>query len=468
VPESAAPDFAWSTAADIVAAVGAGRTSALKIVEATLARIRSRDPLLNSFTAVTERRALERAQALDAAQARGEPLPALAGVPFAVKNLFDVAGLPTLAGSKINRDAPQAAQDATLVERLEATGAILVGALNMGEYAYDFTGENPHDGPSRNPHDLARMTGGSSSGSAAAVGGGLVPLALGSDTNGSIRVPSSLCGLFGLKPTYGRLTRAGTFPFAASLDHVGPMARSTRDLAIAFDAMQGYDARDPVCVERAAEPVAPLLQRGAEGLRIAVAGGYFKCRTAEAVYAVDRVAAALGVNRDIDIPQAERARSAAYIITATEAASLHLERLRTRARDFDPTTRDRLLAATMLPASLVVKAQKFRRWYRSEVLKLFDEVDAILAPATPCPAPLIGQHTFRVGDADLPVRANLGLYTQPISLVGVPVVAVPVPGTPLPIGVQIIAAPWRDDVALRIAHALETDGIAATMRPKET
>jgi aspartyl-tRNA(Asn)/glutamyl-tRNA(Gln) amidotransferase subunit A len=463
----AALDLGWSTAADIVAAFAAGRSSALSIVEATLARIRGRDPLLNSFTAVTEQRALVQAEVLDAARKRGEPAPPLAGVPFAVKNLFDVTGMPTLAGAKINRDAPPASRDATLIARLEAAGAILVGALNMGEYAYDFTGENLHDGPARNPHDLRRMAGGSSSGSGAAVGGGLVPLALGSDTNGSIRVPSSLCGVFGLKPTYGRLSRAGVFPFSASLDHVGPLARSARDLALAYDAMQGYDSGDPVCADRVAEPVAPLLQRGAEELRIAVAGGYFKCRNAEAVYAVDRVAAALGVNRDIEIPQAERARSAAYIITATEAASLHLDRLRRRARDFDPAVRDRLIAGAMLPASLTVKAQKFRRWYRGEVLKLFTEVDAILAPATPCTAPLIGQRTFKLGDVELPVRANLGLYTQPISFIGVPVVAVPVPLSPLPIAVQVIAAPWREDVALRIAHALEADGVAAAMRPKE-
>jgi AtzE family amidohydrolase len=463
----AALDLGWSTAADIVAAFAAGRSSALSIVEATLARIRGRDPLLNSFTAVTEQRALVQAEVLDAARKRGEPAPPLAGVPFAVKNLFDVTGMPTLAGAKINRDAPPASRDATLIARLEAAGAILVGALNMGEYAYDFTGENLHDGPARNPHDLRRMAGGSSSGSGAAVGGGLVPLALGSDTNGSIRVPSSLCGVFGLKPTYGRLSRAGLFPFSASLDHVGPLARSARDLALAYDAMQGYDSGDPVCADRVAEPVAPLLQRGAEELRIAVAGGYFKCRNAEAVYAVDRVAAALGVNRDIEIPQAERARSAAYIITATEAASLHLDRLRRRARDFDPAVRDRLIAGAMLPASLTVKAQKFRRWYRGEVLKLFTEVDAILAPATPCTAPLIGQRTFKLGDVELPVRANLGLYTQPISFIGVPVVAVPVPLSPLPIAVQVIAAPWREDVALRIAHALEAEGVAAAMRPKE-
>jgi aspartyl-tRNA(Asn)/glutamyl-tRNA(Gln) amidotransferase subunit A len=463
--DTAADDFDFVTATDTVAAVTTGRASASRAVQSALERIRERDPVLNSFTAVAEQRALARAQAIDAARARGDTVGPLAGVPFAVKNLFNVAGLPTLAGSKINRAAPPAARDAFLIERLEAAGAILVGALNMGEYAYDFTGENIHDGPSRNPLDHDRMTGGSSGGSAAAVGGGLVPLALGSDTNGSVRVPASLCGIFSLKPTYGRLSRARTFPFVASLDHLGPFARTTRDLATAYDAMQGFDADDPACADRPAEPVAPLLERGVNGLRVAVAGGYFKCKSAETCYAVDRVAAALGASRDINIPQAERARAAAFVITATEGASLHLERLRTRAKDFDPAVRDRLIAGAIAPASLVVKAQKFRRWYRGEVLKLFDDVDAILAPATPCTAPLIGQQTFRYGDVELPVRANLGLYTQPISFIGLPVATVPVPLTPLPIGVQIIAAPWREDVVLRLAHALEMQGVAVAPRP---
>ncbi|HEX4040714.1 MAG TPA: AtzE family amidohydrolase [Xanthobacteraceae bacterium] len=458
-------DFDFAEAAAIAAAVTSGRSSAAAVVQATLERIRERDPVLNSFTAVTEQRALHRAEAIDATRARGEALGPLAGVPFAVKNLFDVAGLPTLAGSKINRELPPATRDAALVERLESAGAIMVGALNMGEYAYDFTGENVHDGASHNPHDRERMTGGSSGGSGAAVGGGLVPLCLGSDTNGSIRVPSSLCGIFGLKPTYGRLSRARTFPFVTSLDHLGPFARSTRDLVLAYDAMQGFDADDPACAMQPVEPVGPVLDRGTEGLRVAVAGGYFKCNSGETCSAVDRVAAALGANRDIEIPQAERARAAAFVITASEGASLHLERLRTRAHDFDPAVRDRLIAGAMTPAALVVKAQKFRRWYRTQVLKLFEEVDAILAPATPCTAPLLGQQTFMFGDAELPVRANLGLYTQPISFIGLPVVAVPVLLSPLPIGVQIIAAPWREDVALRLAHALEAQGIVAAPRP---
>jgi aspartyl-tRNA(Asn)/glutamyl-tRNA(Gln) amidotransferase subunit A len=458
----------WATAAEIAKAVANGETTALAVAEGTLARIGTRDKVLNSFTAVTTERALAKARAVDDARAAGKPLGPLAGVPFAVKNLFDVAGLPTLAGSRINRERAPASADQPLIERLEAAGAVLVGALNMGEYAYDFTGENVHDGPSRNPHDTRHMTGGSSGGSGGAVAGGLVPLSLGSDTNGSIRVPSSFCGLFGLKPTYGRLSRARSFPFVASLDHLGPLARSARDLALAYDAMQGPDPEDPVCTRRQPEPVLPSLDSGIGGLRIAVAGGYFKRGASpEAQEAVARVAKALGAMREIEIPEAARARAAAFVITASEGAALHLDRLRTRAVDFDPAVRDRLIAGAMVPASLVVKAQKFRRWYRGEVLKLFDSVDAVLAPATPFTAPRIGQQTMMLDGAEVPLRPNIGIFTQPISFIGLPVVAVPVPLQPLPIGVQVIAAPWREDVALRIAYALEMDNVAQSPRPPE-
>jgi 1-carboxybiuret hydrolase len=459
-------DTAWSHASEIAAAVADGRTGATAVVDAALTRIAGHDRVLNAFTAVVADRARAKAKAIDAAHAANRRLGPLAGVPFAVKNLFDIAGLPTLAGSKINRDRAPAARDATVIARLEAAGAVLVGALNMGEYAYDFTGENVHDGASRNPHDVSRMTGGSSGGSGAAVAGGLVPLALGSDTNGSIRVPSSLCGIFGLKPTYGRLSRAHTFPFVASLDHVGPLARGARDVALAYDAMQGYDGDDPVCVDRPADPVTPLLSQGFDGLRIAVAGGYFRDGMfPQAQTALARVAAALGAADEVEIPEAARARAAAYVITASEGAALHVERLRKRARDFDPAVRDRLIAGAMIPASYVVKAQKFRRWYREQVLALFANVDAILAPATPCTAPAIGQQTFTLDGVELNVRANLGIYTQPISFIGLPVVAVPVPLKPLPIGVQVIAAPWREDIALRIAYALEQAGVVGAGKP---
>ena len=455
------------SAAEIAEAVTGRKITALAVTEAALARIAQHNPVLNAFTDVTVDRARAKARAIDAAIAAGEAVGPLAGVPFAVKNLFDVKGLPTRAGSKINRDRPPASRDATLIERMEDAGAVLLGALNMGEYAYDFTGENVHDGPSRNPHDVMRMSGGSSGGSGSAVGGALVPIALGSDTNGSIRVPSSFCGIFGLKPTYGRLSRARSFPFVASLDHLGPFARSVTDLALAYDAMQGPDGDDAACSTRPIEPVTAQLSQGIGDLRIALAGSYFqKNLFAEAGEAVARVARALGVTRTVEIPEAARARAAAYVITTVEGASLHLDRLRKRPLDFDPAVRDRLIAGAMIPAPLIDRAQKFRRWYRAQVAELFKSVDVIIAPATPCVAPKLGQATFILDGVELPVRANIGIHTQPISFIGLPVVAVPIPLEPMPIGVQVIAAPWREDAGLRVAFALEQNGVAAAPQPR--
>lgn len=464
--EPGAAALATSTASEIAAAVSSGAVSARAVTEAVLARIAAVDPTVNAFTDVTAARARATADRVDARRAEGQDTGPLAGVPFAVKNLFDVAGLPTRAGSRINRELPPCAADATLVTKMEAAGAVLVGALNMGEYAYDFTGENVHDGASRNPHDLSRMTGGSSGGSGAAVAAGLVPIALGSDTNGSIRVPSSLCGTFGLKPTFGRLSRGGSFPFVTALDHLGPFARSVADLAAAYDAMQGEDVRDPGQTPRPFEPVSAQIDGGISGLKIAVAGGYFRARALpEALAAVDRVAAVLGAGESVDIPDAARARASAFIITAAEGASLHARRLAARPQEFDPAVRDRLFAGLAIPASWVDAAQRFRRHFRAEMLKLFQEWDVLIAPATPCRAPRIGQKTFVLGGEEMLVRPNMGLFTQPISFIGLPVVAAPVwletaEASHLPIAVQVIAPPWREDLALRVAAALERDGIA--------
>lgn len=453
-------DLSTASAAEIASAVSTKSVSARSVVVSTLERIARIDGRVNSFTDVLSDRALARADAVDAARQRGQAIGPLAGVPFAVKNLFDVAGLPTRAGAKINRDRVPAERDATLIARLEAAGAILVGALNMGEFAYDFTGENIHDGPTRNPHDLEHMSGGSSGGSGGAVAAGLVPLTLGSDTNGSIRVPSAFCGCFGLKPTYGRLSRAGSFPFVGSLDHLGPIARSVTDLALAYDAMQGPDPADPVATDRGIEAVRPTLDAGIGDLRVGVAGGYFaRGGDAEAFAAVQHLGHALGCDRTVDIPEAARARAAAYLITAAEGATLHLDRLRSRAEDFDPAVRDRLIAGAMMPAPYLERAQRFRRHYRTAVLDLFRDVDVILAPSTPCRAPRLGQKTFVLDGVELPVRANIGVFTQPISFIGLPVAAVPVwLDDGLPLGVQIIGAPWREDVVLRIARYLEKEG----------
>ncbi|MES2990414.1 MAG: AtzE family amidohydrolase [Pseudomonadota bacterium] len=456
------------SAAAMADAVRSGAVTATALVQASLMRICATDERVNAFTDVTAQRALQAAAALDARLAVGDTtvqsLPLL-GVPFAVKHLFDVAGLTTLAGSKIERGRPVAERDGALVARMQAAGAVLVGALNMDEYAYGFTTENTHEGPCRNPHDLARIAGGSSGGSAAAIAAGQVPLTLGSDTNGSIRVPSSLCGTFGLKPTYGRLPRHGSYPFVASLDHLGPFARSARDLALAYDALQGFDAHDPGCVDRPVEPTAATLALGTRGLRIATLGGYFaEFAGPDARAAVARVAQALEAQRTVELPEVARARAAAFLISNAEGAALHLADLRTRAADFEPLSRDRFLAGALLPAAWVQQAQRVRRWFALRAAELFEEVDVLLAPATPCVAPAIGTEWLEINGQRLPARPSLGLLTQPISCIGLPVCAVPVWGVhpTLPIGVQVITAPWREDLALRVAHQLETLGIVSS------
>ena len=456
-------DVLLRPAHEIAAAVTARHTSARVVTEAAIERVAVANPSLCAFTDLTTTRALQEADAVDAAVAAGKALP-LAGVPYGVKNLFDIEGVVTRAGSLINRDNPPAASDATLIRRMQAAGAVLLGGVNMGEYAYDFTGENRHDGPSLNPHDPGHMSGGSSGGSGTAVASGMVAASLGSDTNGSIRVPSSFCGLFGLKPTFGRLSRAGTFPFCASLDHLGPLARSAADLAMMLDALQGEDPADPAQVHR--PPVAAMdeIGKGVDGLRVAVAGGYFRDpQWPVANDAVDKVAAALGVTREVILPEAARARAGAYVITTAEAATLHLPRLRTRAADFEPDIRDRLLSGAMVPAAWVIQAQRFRSWFRDAMRKVFTEVDVILAPATPFPAPKSGVKTVDIGGVALPMRPKIGIFTQPISFIGLPVVAVPVwlPGAALPIGVQVIAPAWREDLALRVAYHLEMAGVVA-------
>jgi AtzE family amidohydrolase len=450
--------------AQLAAAIAAGELSAREALDGCIARIDASNGNVNSFTAKWYARAHDEAAAVDAMRARGETLPVLAGVPYAVKNLFDVEGEVTLAGSIVNRGNAPAEADAVLVQRLKAAGAVLVGSLNMDEYAYGFTTENTHYGPTRNPHDLARMAGGSSGGSGAAVAARQVPLALGSDTNGSIRVPASLCGVWGLKPTFGRLPRRGTYPFVHSIDHLGPLADSVEGLALSYDAMQGPDALDPGCHALRVQPAAGRLTSGVRGLRIGLLGGWFDDNaTPPARAAAASAAKALGATGVALWPDAETGRAAAFVITSCEGGSLHLPDLRTRAADFEPLSVDRFLAGALQPADWYLKAQRFRRIYRDRVNALFEQWDVLIAPATPVSAPLIGDEWLDINGTRHPSRPAMGLLTQPVSCAGCPVVAAPLwpEGTDgMPIGVQLIAAPWREDLALRAAFVLQQAGVA--------
>ncbi|MDP3604840.1 MAG: AtzE family amidohydrolase [Polaromonas sp.] len=450
-------------AAAMAAAVASGEVSARELADASLARIAATDGRVNAFTETTRDRARAEADAVDTRRARGEAMGPLAGVPYAVKNLFDIEGLTTLAGSKVNQGLPAASADAVLVTQMKNAGAVLVGALNMDEYAYGFTTENTHYGPCHNPHDLTRVAGGSSGGSGAAVAAGQVPLTLGSDTNGSIRVPSSLCGVWGLKPTFGRLSRRGTYPFVHSIDHLGPLASSLQGLGLAYDALQQPDPLDPGSHALRVQPVCPALGRGVGGLRIGVLGGYFHDNAApEAREVVALAARTLGAQSGVLWPDAALARAAAFIITASEGGSLHLGGLRTRADDFEPLSVDRFIAGALQPVDWYLRAQRFRRAYRDEINALFQDWDVLLTPATPVSATPIGTEWLELNGVRQPCRAAMGLLTQPVSFAGCPVLTAPmwpVAGA-MPLGVQIIAAPWREDLAFRAAQVLADAGVA--------
>jgi AtzE family amidohydrolase len=460
------------SAADIAQQIRRGARSAASVLAETKELIRTRNPDLNCFTATTFERAEREAAAIDALQARGSPLPPLAGVPYAVKNLFDIEGMVTLAGAKVNAANAPAAADATIVARMHRAGAVLVGALNMEELAYGFTTENPHYGTTRNPHDHARGAGGSSGGSAAAVGAGMLPISLGSDTSGSIRVPASLCGVFGLKPTYGRLPRTGCFPFVNSFDHVGPFGAGVSDLALSYDAMQGPDPQDPACAQRAIQPVGASLTLPG-GLRIGILGGWFhEWADAAARRAVQLAAASLEATQWTELRGAEAARAAAYIITGAEGGALHRPRLIEQYEDFGPASRARLVAGSLIPAAWVVQAQRIRQQVYREAMELFERFDLLIAAAAPVVAPRVGQETLVINDRSLPTKAGLGVLTQPISCIGLPVCTVPVwpeIGDPsereLPIGVQLIGAPWREDLCLGAARVLEQAGVAKFRLP---
>ena len=466
---SVAIDIAQLKSHELAQAIRRGDISACEATEASIARIELTDGAVNAFTGKSYPRARHEAAAVDAQRARGEMLGPLAGVPYAVKNLFDIEGEVTLAGSKVNRTHAPAAHDAFLVSRLQTAGAVLMGSLNMDEYAYGFTTENTHYGPTHNPHDLSRVAGGSSGGSGAAVAAGQVGVSLGSDTNGSIRVPASLCGVWGLKPTFGRLSRRGSYPFVHSIDHLGPFADSVESLALVYDALQSPDPLDPGCHALSVQAVGDLA-RGIDGLRIGVLDGYFQDNASPAAReAVAMAAQALGATDLVEWPDAALGRAAAFIITSAEGGSLHLDDLRTRADDFEPLSVDRFIAGALTPAHWYVRAQRFRRVYRDRVNALFQHWDVLLAPATPVCATPIGAEWLDINGTQHPARATMGLLTQPISFAGCPVVAAPLwpSGTQgMPIGVQLIAAPWREDLALRAALALQHAGVAR-LKPVE-
>lgn len=434
------------TASAIAAAVRAGKQSATSVVAEALERLRADSHI--AVTRVLAERAMAEAAAVDARIARGEDPGPLAGVPFAVKDLFDVAGLPTTAGSAAREREAPAAEDAQAIRRLSAAGAVLCATLNMDAFAYGFATVNADYGTTRNPHDAARLAGGSSGGSAAAVAAGLVPLTLGSDTNGSVRVPASLCGLYGLRPARGDLPLAGAFPFAESFDEIGPFAASLDDLALVWAALRGG------AVSPSSTPP-----------RIARLGGRFRENADPAqLSAIDAMAPDAPL---IDLPDVSRARSAAFVITAFEGGQLHRKALAADPMTYDPAVRDRLMAGALLPDALYEQALAFRASYIARIEAQVADFDVLLAPSTPCAAPLIDDPMILIDREPSPARANLGIHTQPITFTALPVLAVPLkrPGM-LPLGLQLIGKRGGEGALLRLAAELEDRGLTGVTMPE--
>lgn len=439
------------TALELAAAVRKGRVTATTLATRAIAALKTDTHL--AATRVLATRALDEAARIDAMLDRGEDPGPLAGVPYGVKDLFDVACLPTTAGSALYANAQPASQDAEAIRRLQAAGAVLVATLNMDEFAYGFATINAAHGTTRNPHDPARLAGGSSGGSAAAVAAGLLAFTLGSDTNGSIRVPASLTGLYGLKPAHATLPLEGVFPFAESFDDIGPFTASLADMEMLWRVLLGTALAD--------EAGSPDLR---PDLRIARLGGRFRENADPAqLQAIDVSAPDAPL---VEIPDIARARSAAFLITAREGGTLHRDALARDAMAFDPAVRDRLIAGALLPDELYARAQAFRAVFKAQLLDRFAGFDVLLAPATPCVAPPIADPRILIDGQMSPARADLGIHTQPITFAGLPSLAVPLrrPGQ-LPIGLQVIGMPGREARMLRFARMLEDNGVTGVTAP---
>ena len=435
-----------------ISAIRSRAVSAAELTEASLTRIAARAHDLNAFITVTADDARRRA-----AQASGP----LAGAPLALKDLFDVAGVPTTGGSKLLiGNVPR--EDGEMARRLFAAGAVDLGKTNLHEWAFGVTTDNPHFGATRNPWDLDRIPGGSSGGNGAALAAGLCFGAIGSDTGGSIRIPAALCGVVGLKPTYGRVSLRGAIPLAWSLDHPGPMTRSVRDAALLLQLIAGHDPGDPVSAEVPVDDYLADIESGVRGLRIGVVRGRFFERLAAneqpaaavgAAFraAIDTFAREGGRVEDVELPRADELRGTQHVIIGTEAAAYHRDRIASDRESYGADVAQRLETGARHTGIAYAMARRTRDELRRAYAEALAPWDAIVMPTTPITAPQ------RVGQDAVAAAATLTVYTSPFNLTGLPAISIPCGFDPngLPIGLQLVARPWAEGRLLRVARAYE-------------
>ncbi len=466
-----ANELHYLTISEAAPLIDSKQLSPVELVEAHIKRIEQTDERLNSFITLLAEEAAAAASIAESEIQGGDYRGPLHGIPIGLKDLYYTKGIRTTIGSKIMRDfIPD--YDAAVTERFRNAGAILMGKLQMHEFALGATSENPHDGPARNPWDTTRITGGSSGGSGSSVAAGQCMAALGSDTGGSVRIPASACGIAGLKPTFGRISRIGVFPLANSLDTVGPMTRTVRDTAIVMNAIAGFDQRDQSSANRPDEDFTRLLGQDVSGLRIGVPQDYFydmiDDEVIEAVEQAAKTLEALGANvEECSIPALQNSISISGTILLTEAAEIHLDNLRERADDFDPAVRGRLEEGAMTPAVSFIAAQRARTEFNRAIAEAMQTYDILLAPTTALGAPKLGDRVVDVGGVQEAKLAIMPRLTRPHNICGIPTVSVPCGFTSdgLPIGMQLAARSFEDALALQVAYAYEQATDWHTRRP---
>jgi aspartyl-tRNA(Asn)/glutamyl-tRNA(Gln) amidotransferase subunit A len=452
--------------------------SPLALTRAYADRIQALDPLLNCFITRTLETALEQARLAEAEIQAGEYRGPLHGIPLTLKDLFETKGVRTTAGSRFFTDyLPQ--EDAAVVQKLRNAGAIFLGKLNMHEIALGLTNVNPHYGPCHNPWSLERVTGGSSGGSAAAVAAGLCMGSLGSDTGGSVRVPASLCGVVGLKPTLGRASLRGVIPLSWNLDHVGPLARSVRDAAILLQVIAGYDAQDPASVDAPVPNYLSGVEKGVRGWKIGLPSDAYYSKSDPQVW--QAIQAAADVFRHLgaqvvpmEFPEAYEAARANGIMVASDAAAYHQERLATRPQDFGADVLMRLQGGAAYSSTEYILARHTQSIFRRRCELLFEDIDLLITPTTAVTAPLIE------GPDAIEQARRLTRFTAPFNLAGLPALSLPAgfyrqgstadtdhpADIELPIGLQLVAPAWAEARLLRAAYAYEQSAGWYGRRPK--
>ena len=437
----------------------ARNVSSVELTTASLERIGKLNGKLNAFQTVLEETALARAREMDSELTAGRDRGPLHGIPVAVKDVYSTRGVRTTCGSKLFADFVPSI-DAAVVEKLGAAGAVLVGKTAMHELAYGITSNNPHFGTVRNPWDPARIPGGSSGGSGAAVASGMVFMAMGSDTGGSIRIPASYCGTVGLKPTSGRVSRYGVRPLDFSLDHMGPLTRSARDAAVVLDAIAGYDRRDDTSSRHPVDPYVPEERPSLAGLRIGVPQNFYFDRVdpeiAASVQAMVQRAEALGARAvPVRVPDIAALNAVGRVILLAEASALMEPYLHRRA-EFGADVLALLDQGRLLPATDFINAQRLRRAFMTEFARVWSEADCLFTPCTPITAPCIGEATASIAGETEDVRLASTRLVRGLNVLGVPALALPsgLDSRGLPMSLQIVGKPWSEALLLKVAQAL--------------